>query len=471
MRILVLGGGSSQLNLLRRAREDGHYVVLADHDTAAPGRAVAHNFAHVSTFDTEGVTRAAREFAVDAIATAGSDQPVLSAAIASHRLGLPFALSPEVALAVTNKRVMKEIMTEAGIPSAPYAFLSSGADEQTVGFALEGIPAPWVIKPLDSQGQRGVMKLETPQEIVAAIPEVLRFSRLNEVVVEQYYESMEITVSGWVTEGRLEVFSVTDRVTVEYPPSLGVCVAHRFPSVVSHSLCTESPYPFAFKEKSAKSSAFRADFPVNSITGKKKPERLYTSFRTLRRICELIVKAFEIPAGPLYVQLLCGSQGLIVNEVACRLGGAYEDIVLPVALGVDPVGLLLGGLNGDALLAGSAPALHAAKSAPPATGAPRPFCVPLLFCRPGTVAGFRGRREALAIPGVFAMEFLLPVGVEIRDIRNSTQRIGYAVIVGETPGAVNASVAALFETIAVVDDTGANLLINTSSHCMLAANA
>lgn len=452
MKILVLGGGSSQINLITRAGEAGYRVVLADRDPDAPGRSGADSFVGVSTFDVEGITRAALSEGVAAVVTAGSDQPVLSAAVASERAGLPFPLSPQEARAVTNKREMKRILSDAGLPTAPWNLLPAGAVSDSSGYSR--LNPPWVVKPLDSQGQRGVMKLDTPEAVAEAIPYVLGFSREREVLIEEYYPSREITVSGWVCGGRSVIFAVVDRVTRENPPSLGVCVAHRHPSTYLR--------------------------------------RYGRTVREVENLTQKIVTAFGLKSGPLYFQYLLGDRGIIVNEIACRLGGAYEDLVQPSALGLDPVRYLLSGLEKPGLecaavleevralrstdRAGAQPGdgatedVHELRSSGGEAGG-KPFTVALLFARPGVVESYEGVERAQEIREVEEIRFLLPPGTEIREIANSTQRIGYAVVVGETIQTVNEAIAVLFSTIAVRDSRGNDLLINTAGRCMLTDDA
>lgn len=418
-RLMILGGGSSQISLLRRAVESGFSTVLADRDPHAPGRVLAGDYVPASTFDAEAVTAGAERFAVDAIVTAGTDQPVLTAAIASERLGLPFPIDTETALAVTNKRIMKARFLASGIPSAPYALVHEDDDEEAVRYELRDVKPPYVVKPVDSQGQRGVARAVDVHAVLERGREALAFSRERRYLVESYYPSEEITVSGWVCNGRTHLFSVTDRVTIERGAMIGVCVAHRFPSRHAGTVDSE-----------------------------------------IRPLVEAVVTSCGIRSGPIYFQLLRGERGFIVNEAACRLGGAYEDEALPVTTGHDIVAYLLASAREPGSECG---AIASAAS----VGSNTPFSIPLLFANPGVVSSYHGADEARRLPGVIAMRFLLPTGTRIDPIRNSTQRIGYAVITGSSRDAVNNTVGRLFSTIAVRGPEGEDLLMDTAARCMI----
>lgn len=415
--IMILGGGSSQEGILKRARDTGFFVVLADRDPGAPGRRYAHRFVQASTFDPPAVAAGAARARVQRIIAAGSDQPVLTAARAAHRLGLAHPLTVEEARAVTHKGVMKARFRHAGIPTMPWVVLREDP-AQWDHDALAALGLPWVVKPVDSQGQRGIRVVHNRHQLEAHLPEALRHSRCREVVVEQYYQSREVTVSGWAHGGArqpVEIWAITDRITfdprhaVSHGGPIGVCLAHRYPA-----------------------------------------EGLSSFRETVVEVTERIVQAFNLADVPIYFQMLVGPEGVRVNEIACRLGGAYEDLSLPPVAGVDIQARQLGW---DAPVEKSA----------------RCCAVPLIFARRGTVARLAGDAAVRRLPGVTDCRFLLPRGTVIRPMENSTQRIAYAVLHGDTPEAVNNLLNTVFDTLRAEDHAGTNLLVDTRAETMLAS--
>ena len=71
---------------------------------------------------------------------------------------------------------MKNIFKLNSMPTAKFAFLKSDFRDSD----LEGICFPVVIKPLDSQGQRGVYKLNNLHQIREYFDDVLSYSREEE---------------------------------------------------------------------------------------------------------------------------------------------------------------------------------------------------------------------------------------------------------------------------------------------------
>src|SRR6056297_2892545 len=107
MRLLILGGGSGQLSLIKKAKKLDYETVVSDYYPDAPGKKIADFSSSSSTFKIEANIKTAEEYNVDGILTAGTDQPVYTAAVVAEKLNLYQYISVETAKAVTNKEVMK----------------------------------------------------------------------------------------------------------------------------------------------------------------------------------------------------------------------------------------------------------------------------------------------------------------------------------------------------------------------------
>ena len=409
--VLVLGGGGGQLPLLGRLNQAGIRIILQDRDESCAGRYLSDEFIRHDTCDSRAASEAARRFRVDGVLTAGTDQPVLAAARAASARGCPSLIDSETALGVTDKERMKGILVEAGIPVPRYRILSP-TDGPGI---LDGLNPPRVIKPVDSQGQRGVVKLEDVLDFPAFRDESLRWSARGRLIAEEYHSNREVTVSGWVHEGKTEIWAVTDRVTREYPPHIGLCLAHRYPSTYAAGRMEEIEQ---------------------------------TTLRCIR--------ALGIGNGPIYFQFLIPADSgkeILVNETAARLGGAYEETSLPPVCGRDPLELLISGA-----LEGRADPDENRFRIDIRAGA---FSVPLMFCRPGRIAALSGAREARAVPGVTAFSFLLRERTLINPPRNSVQRAAYMVVHGKEPSGVNRILKKACSRLKIRDERGRQLLRNT----------
>ncbi len=424
MRLMIVGGGGGQLHAIRKAQTLGIEVIVSDRDPAAPGMQIADYPAAADTFDAEATVQAARTFAADGIMTLGTDQPVLTVTRAAGRLGLPRALTEDQALIATNKRWMKPMFEGCGVPHSPYRVIDRSFRMED----LRGLRAPFVLKPVDSQGQRGVVRLDTADEVSRYLPGTLQYSREGYALVEEFYPGGEVTFSGWVRDGDVYPLTITDRRTMPFYPHIGVCIAHTYPSRFSGAWGGE-----------------------------------------IIEISRRIVRGMGIRRGPLYFQMLIGAEGIRVNEIACRIGGAYEDEFIPLLTGVDIDALqfyeALGKKAGPSLRRGFERDCFGLETFRYPAG--ETMAVLLFFTRPMQVAGTGTAADVLKVPGVRRAAYLLAPGREVGPMRNSTGRAGYTIIKGSTKESVNRSIREAYARLEILDPAGGNGVIDYSAESML----
>ena len=398
--IMVLGGSQCQLHAIQRASAQGMYTVLADYTEHPVGADYADVHEQISTFDAEACVKAAKKHNIQGVMTMGTDQPVYTAARVSKELSLPTCLTTEQALLVTNKKFMKKRLAEAGIPTVPWMLI----DRNTTAKELRKLHPPYVIKPLDSQGQRGIFKLDTAEEVLEHLEKTLAFSRCEEALVEEFYENDEMTVSGYIDNGELTIFTIVDRLVYPDPVHIGVCVGHRFPSV------------------------HMGDYEI------------------IKKISEDIVREFGLTSGPFYLQLLKGKRGIVVNELACRIGGAFEDVTIPWLTGFDILGAVIKNALGYPVDMSEYKNFRCDRLEKEAA-------VQLTFCRSGEIAEMTDREELLKLPFVLDCGYNYKPGDVVPSLENATARFGHAVLVG-TGDTMAENINAFYEKFSVKNKDG-----------------
>ena len=413
-KILFLGSGNNQLNPIRRGKEFGYYIIASDYFISSEGKTAADAAIIADAFDPDATLGAAGWLRPDAVLSTGTDQTVLTMAALTQRLGLPGYISPETAKNATDKSSMKQIFRRYAIPAVPSVLLTEDVVQEgpkAVEAALRDLKPPYVTKPPDSQGQRGVLKLGSAAEAAAAFYRVLSYSRQSRILVEEYYKSDEITVSGWVKEGHVSILSATDRVTFERGRHIGICKAHMYPS---------KHLPAAAGE-------------IESLTRK-------------------IAAAFTIREGPIYFQFLLGADGLKVNEIACRLGGAYEEIFLPLCTGFDILRANFSAAVGEQYSVAINPGYNWRRP-------PDFLSAQLFFARPGTVRKLAGMDAALRRPSVIDGAFHLSRGAEIGQTENASARAGYFIVRAGSPEKLRSEIDTVFSLLKIEGRSGENLII------------
>ena len=405
---MVLGAGNCQQNLIKRAKERGHYVIAVDYLQNPPGARFADEHLRVSTFDTALVLQAAMEYEINGIVTLGTDQPVLTAAVVATKLGLHFYASSYLALAVTNKRIMKELFAKHAIPKNDYRLIGKGFTIDDI----KGLRFPAVLKPVDSQGQRGIFLVNDAEQARQHIDETLSFSREDKVLLEEFYRSDEITVNGWAAGGRAKIISVVDRLTIKGTSRIGICIGHNYPSLHLNKDADE-----------------------------------------IEKLTQDIADAFGITDGPIYFQYLIGEDGLRVNEIAMRIGGAYEDITIPIISGIDIAGMLL-----DYIETGRCAAVALDEFSLKDTS--KFVSTQLFFCRPGKVMGVTPVKEVMKLKGVRDVYYAVKEGDTIGSIENATARAGYAIIEGGSFEELTSNIDRFYSNMKVQDENSDNLVID-----------
>lgn len=407
MKLLILGGGNCQLNAILLAKQKGHTVIVSDYYEDAPGKKYCDYRELASTFSIDDNINISRKYEIDGILTLGTDQPVYTVANVAKERKLPSFLDLDTAKAVTNKKIMKNIFKLNSIPTAKFAFLKMDFKDSE----LDHMCFPVVIKPLDSQGQRGVYKLNSIQQIREYFDDVLSYSREDEALVEEYYENDEITVSGWVENDNVHVLTITDRVTYDNYPSIGVCTAHDFPSKHFKSYGSE----------------------IIEITNN-------------------IVRSFKIHNGPIYFQMLIGKDGIKVNEIACRIGGAYEDEFIPHLTGIDILDMLIDFSLGKSIDYNKLRKYEICNNN-------KKLSVQLLFAKPGTIKSIGDLSKVKNLPGMINAKINFKPSDEVKEITNATQRIGYMVIEGKDDKDLKGNIDRAFDNLAIYNENNSNMII------------
>ncbi len=412
MKVLVLGGGHCQLNMIKRLRGEGHYIILVDYLEDNPGKEYADEHHRISTFDAPAVLELVKISGAEAILTMGTDQPVLTASIAAKESGLPFYIAPETAIAVTNKRVMKEVFSKNGIPTVGYRLISRDFMEEDIA----GISFPAVLKPVDSQGQRGIFKVCDFSEIKRHIDETLSYSNEHRALLEDFYPNDEVTVNGWVHDGKAHILSVVDRVTMEIDNRIGICLCHNYPSL-----------------------------HMNKYGGE------------IVRLTQKIANTMGIAEGPLYFQYLIGEDGLLVNEVAMRIGGAYEDITIPIISGIDILGMVM-----EYALKGEADTIRLLNYNIALNDTF--ISTQLFFINPGTISYITPKEELENMDCVRGVRYIIVKGDIMEPIKNATARAGYIIIEGADFDDTITNINRVFNKMQVLDENKNNLIVKYSDY-------
>lgn len=193
-KLLLLGGSRQQVAAIETAKRLGYETVLCDYLADNPGQHVADRFYQVSTTDREAVLKTAQKEQIDGILAYASDPAAPAAAYVAERLGLPG--NPYKAVEVLcSKDKYRAFLKEHGF-CTPEAEGYSDAEEALEDIRKGRFRFPFLIKPVDSSGSKGVSRIDDRAGAEAGIAYAMSFSRTKRIIVEEYVEKYGYQVAG-----------------------------------------------------------------------------------------------------------------------------------------------------------------------------------------------------------------------------------------------------------------------------------
>jgi biotin carboxylase len=209
--LLVVGGGIEAVPGLERAKQMGLHLVVSDKNPEAPGFAVAADRLLASTYDIEATVAAARQYhreirRIDGVMCIASDIPKTVAAVAAD-LGLP-GIRQESARLSSDKLDMKLKFRRDSVPVPWFSLVESARKLHEI---VLGRGFPLVIKPVDSRGARGVLRLTETVDLNWAYLFSASQSPSGRVMVEEFLEGPQISTESIVLEGVAHTPGLADR--------------------------------------------------------------------------------------------------------------------------------------------------------------------------------------------------------------------------------------------------------------------
>lgn len=286
-RLMILGAGEMQTPIIKKAKDLGHYVISIDRDANAIGNKFADCPLEIDTNDLDGIIDAARKLKIDGILTT-SDYPIRVVAEVCDKFNLK-GPNKNAAKISTNKFLMREHLAKHNFNVPKYKIISNEDDINNILFF------PAVIKPLDSSGSRGVKKVYTIDEFLAAYTNTKNNSRTNDVLIEEYIEGPEYSVETLSQNGVTHIIAITEKTTQGKDGVYFVENRHFIPADLT-------------------------DIQINQIS-------------------ETVIKLIDslnLGDSASHTELKLSDKGIFIIEIGARLGGDFitSDLV-PLATGID----------------------------------------------------------------------------------------------------------------------------------------
>ncbi len=401
----VVSGGVEAVPGIRRARELGLRVVVSDASPRAPGFALADERILVSTYDAEATAEAALRYArkrgpVDGVLSIAADVPVTVARVA-EALGLP-GIPVSVAELSADKLAMKRRLAGDGV-ALPWFAPVADLEELRALVAKEG--PPLVLKPVDSRGARGVLRLTEDVDLELAFEMSRRESPSGRLLLERFLPGPQLSTESLVLEGVAHTPGFADR-------------------------------NYELLERCA---------PWLIENGGTLPSRIPAAQRAeVEALLQRAAASLGVTSGVLKGDLVLYDGRPHVIEVATRLSGGYLcSPEIPLSTGVDFVG--------------SAIRLALGERVDPAELEPRfarGVCQRCLLLPPGRVAAIEGVPEVRARPEVALLDLRVAVGDRVPPLTSHAARSGILIATGADAALAERNAAAAIAAIRVRMEEG-----------------
>ncbi|MGN1196007.1 MAG: ATP-grasp domain-containing protein [Acetatifactor sp.] len=401
-RIMVLAGGNDQAALIRelRIKYPNCFVVLIDMAKDVVASKVADKHLVISTMDFDAVKQAAIDEKIDIILTACGDQPLLTMAVVSEELGLPCYLSKAQVLNLTNKKYMKKLMVDNGIPTSKYKSFQSVEEIDE-----SGLEYPLVVKPADSNGSKGVRKVLNHEELIEQAKTSIKFSISNTIIVEEFNEGEDVSSDFYVYGGK--VIPVMDCLSNKYKPTDEIAVIY------------QSVIPPA-------------------VSDKVKAE--------LQQIAEKIADVYEISNSPLLVQTIVKGDKVRVVEFSARLGGGAKYKTIQNVTGFN---VLRANLNS---MLGETPVINVTQSNKACSRCH-------LYTKGGTFMGILGLEELLNEGIIEDYILTRPAVTKVSAPTSSGDRVASVFIAANDMEDLRTRVKTVMNRISILDQNGNDILL------------
>lgn len=202
-KILIIGAGAYQVPAIQRVRTMGFEAYCVDYKEGQPGFEYANGYRVIDVKDKEKCLAYAKELQVDGVLTWGATLTLPTVSYICGQMGLP-CMPLSTSEISTSKYLIRQRLTQCGLNSAGNCFEMYSKDEAR----KMGLEAPFVIKPSDGSGSKGVRIVLDDAEIDDAIEYAFEGARDNQVYVEPYIAGEEYSAEAYANNGQVYVNTI-----------------------------------------------------------------------------------------------------------------------------------------------------------------------------------------------------------------------------------------------------------------------
>jgi biotin carboxylase len=286
-KVLILGVGNAQVDALRYLKDAGCMTFGLSHANEGRGIAYCDHFDVIDIKDKHNVLAYAEKNQLDLVYSVGSDLAMPTIGYVSEQLGLPYFCSEENATLLNDKFLFRNFLKEKNL----LGIVFQGGKHWKDFRDWNSFPA--IIKPVRSQGQRGIRRIDNKADMKKLIEQAQQFSDTGEVILEEFMTGAEVSANVFLKDGDILYSFISDRTIYEGLEG-GLVKSHLFPTKMDPGM----------------------------------------QDRALHLISET-VRHLDIRNGPLYFQMMHTPEDVQIIEATPRLDGCHIWRLIRSYTGID----------------------------------------------------------------------------------------------------------------------------------------
>jgi biotin carboxylase len=206
-KILILGAGRDQVPIIKKAKDLGLFVIVVSPKGSYDGFSFADKVFYADIKEKDKILEFAKNEGIDGVASDQLDAAVQPVAYIAEKLKLA-GIGYDCSQYFTNKLLMRRICQEIGIPVHKY---KEAKDLEHGLWAADTIGFPVVIKPVDSSGSRGVLRIDNEEEFKEKFGLTQQESFAGMVLIEEYLNGEQFLTRGYIDNYNLRLFAFANR--------------------------------------------------------------------------------------------------------------------------------------------------------------------------------------------------------------------------------------------------------------------
>lgn len=198
-KIMILGGGQAQIELIKTAKELGLYTIVVGIDGDYPGYEYADKVYHIDINAKREVLEVAQKEHIDGISMVCSDFGLETIGYICDNMGLS-GLSEMAAVSSANKLQMKTLLRDHNVSTAKFIIIKNQDDlvqtEQILSF-------PVIMKAVDLQGSKGIYICKSKEDLLDSYLKITSLSKEKYCIVEEFIEGSEFGAQAFIYDNEI----------------------------------------------------------------------------------------------------------------------------------------------------------------------------------------------------------------------------------------------------------------------------